>query len=91
MKSATSLGSRRNSGIAGALVQSPERRSQLEGTAAGGADGVTPRTMGLREGSASVHVLRMGGTETDKERQEAQGNDSGHGVFSTGFAGIQAV
>jgi hypothetical protein len=71
-----------------ALVQSPERWSRLEGTAAGGPDGVTPRAMGLREGSASVRVLRMGRTGTDKERQEAQVNNSGHGVFSTGFGGI---
>ena len=71
-----------------ALVQRPERWRRLEGTAAGGADGMTPRAMGLRDGSALVHVLRMGQTGTDKERQQAQVNDSGHGIFSTGFAGI---
>ena len=42
-----------------ALVQGPERWSRLEGAAAGGADGVTPRAMRLREGSASVRVLRF--------------------------------
>ena len=44
-----------------ALVQSPERRGRLEAASASAPDGVTPCAMGLREGSASVHVLRVGG------------------------------
>ena len=52
-----------------ALVQSPERRSRLEGTAAGGADGVTPCAMGAKALPRSTFCAWAGQKQTRSARR----------------------
>jgi hypothetical protein len=74
-----------------ALVQRPEWWRRPEGTLAGQSDGMTPRAMGLREGSAAVYVLPVGQSGIEKECQNSEVNNSSHGVLSAAFGEFDRI